>query len=215
MADTCVNTVNPLMQSEPTPRPLQSSVGDDSPIWSTNAGPLDPSAPGTAASKRYAGRVYLGGAPLAAGGWHADGASVGLLMYALTQTGFLIPQAVAAQLWSPLWWNPNQLAAPNWFYGLGWYVRGNWVAMAGGTDGVMSLALHNRAYDITVVYLTNVIGNGFNDFLNALLANPIPANQGSWSQVAGTPQSILGAPFPCVDDISTPQNECQGVVGAY
>ncbi|PRQ06535.1 serine hydrolase [Enhygromyxa salina] len=211
MADTCVNTVTPLTQSEPTPGPQKAVVSDDSPTWSTNAGPIDPSAPGTAANNRYAGRVYMGGAPLAAGGWHGDGASLGLLMYALTQTGFLMPQAVAAQLWNPAWWNSNGAPGTSWFYGLGWYARGNWVAMAGGTDGSMAIVLHNRAYNITVVYLTNVVGDPFDEFINPLLAT----NLSQWSQVAGTPQSILGGPFPCLDDMATPQNECTGPFGAY
>jgi hypothetical protein len=208
MADACVNTVVPLTQSQPPPTP---SGGDRSPGWSTNVGPPSPSAPATAANYRQAGAVYLGGAPLAAGGWHADGASLGLLVYALAQTNFLMPQSVASQLWNPVWWNANQDRANSWFYGLGWYVRGNWIAMAGGTDGSMSMVLHNRTYDVTVVYLTNVLGNGFDHFLNALLSSP----QSAWSQVNGPPQSILGGQFPCIDDNSTQLNECQGPVGAY
>lgn len=217
VSDACVNTTIPLLQSEPTPRP--NPAEDQSPQWSVNAGPLDPSAPMTAANFRYAGRAHMGTAPLAAGGWHADGESLALLIRALAQSDFLMPQATAAQLWSPTWLNPNQNRATNWFYGLGWYVRGNWVAMAGGTDGSMSLILHNRAYDFTVVYLSNVIGNGFGEFLNPLLGTfnwspvgtPCPGN----CAPSPMPQSVLGGPFPCIDDLSTQQNECQGLPGPY
>jgi CubicO group peptidase (beta-lactamase class C family) len=217
LADACVNTIGPLLQSEPTPKPDRSI--DASPRWSLNAGPPDPSVPLTAANLRYAGSAYLGGAPLAAGGWHADGESLGVLIRALAQTDFLMARTTTAQLWSPTWLNSNQDRAPNWFYGLGWYVRGNWIAMAGGADGSMSLILHNRAYDFTVVYLSNVIGNGFGDFLNPLLGSfnwspvgtPCPGN----CAPSPLPQSVLGGPFPCIDDLSTQQNECQGLPGAY
>jgi hypothetical protein len=56
-----------------------------------------------------------------------------------------------------------------------------------------------------VVYLTNVIGSGLVDLLNPLLES---AN-GVW----GT--SKLGGQFPCVDDLSTLQNECFGTLVAY
>jgi CubicO group peptidase (beta-lactamase class C family) len=217
--DECmnINIVTPLLQSERVPKPMKSD--DGSPAWSLNTGPTSSTAPATAADLRYAGKAYVGGAPLAAGGWHGNGESLGVFIRTLAQSDFLMPQSTAAQLWSPLWMSSNQNRASNWFYGLGWYVRGNWIAMAGGSAGAMSLILHNRAYDFTVVYLTNVWGNGFTDFLNPLLGTAV------WSPVgvpcpgncspSPMPQSVLGGPFPCIDDLATPKNECQGFVGAY
>jgi CubicO group peptidase (beta-lactamase class C family) len=217
--DECVHldVITPFLKSEPVPRPTWG--GDDTPAWSPNTGPIDPTAPATAADHRYAGKGYMGGAPLAAGGWHGNGESLGVLIRALAQSHFLMPRSTAAQLWSPLWLSSNQNRAPNWFYGLGWYVRGNWIAMAGGGAGSMSLVLHNRAYDFTVVYLSNVKDNVFEVFLNPLLGTTV------WSPVgvpcpgkcspSPMPQSVLGGPFPCIDDLATPQNECQGFVGAY
>src|SRR5690606_11988051 len=58
MAGECINVTPPLLGSEPPPIP---SGGDGSPNWTTNAGPLEPSAPATATFGRYAGGVYLGG----------------------------------------------------------------------------------------------------------------------------------------------------------
>lgn len=144
----------PLLASEPVPKPALVGVGlqDGSPEWSANAGPIDSSAPATAATERYAGGAYLGGAPLAAGGWVADGESLGVLTRVIAQGSF-----------------------------------------------------HNTEYDFTVVYLTNVIGNGLVDLLNPLLT---PVN-GVW----GT--SLLGSQFLCVDDLSTFQNECFGDLVAY
>lgn len=217
VADACINTIVPLLESEPTPRPNQSI--DSSPRWLLNAGLPDSTAPETAAKLRYAGSAYMGGAPLAAGGWHADGESLAPLVRAIAQSEFLMSRATAAQLWNPTWWNSNQDRAPGWYYGLGWYVRGNWIAMAGGADGSMSLILHNRAYDFTVIYLSNVIGNGFGEFLDPLLGTfnwspvgtPCPGN----CAPSPMPQSVLGGPFPCIDDLSTQQNECQGLPGPY
>jgi hypothetical protein len=121
-----------------------------------------------------------------------------------------MPTSAIAQVWDPQWWNPNQGAGPLWYYGLGWYVRGNWVAWAGGSDGQMAFVAHNRLYDITVVYLTNVLGNPMDEFMNPLLDS-----NGVWSS-PGAPQSILGKPFPCKDDPATVQgNECTGPYGAY
>ncbi|MFO7566933.1 MAG: hypothetical protein R6X02_30090 [Enhygromyxa sp.] len=201
-AGECINPETPRLQSE---RPLApASGGDGSPFWSDNTGPVDSSAPTTAA-ERYAGQNYLGGAPLAAGGWYGDGNSLGVLTRVIVQSSLLMPQAVAAQLWNPQWWNPNHNRGAGWSYGLGWWIRGNWVAMAGGVSGAMALAAHNSAYDFTVVYLTNVRGNGLADLLNPLMT---PVN-GAW----GT--STLGSQFPCVDDPGTPQNECQDPNAAY
>jgi CubicO group peptidase (beta-lactamase class C family) len=202
-AGECINLETPLLESEPPPKP--ASNGDGSLAWHVNAGPIDSSAPATAASERYAGERYLGGAPLAAGGWYADGESLGVLLRVLAQGSFLMPQAVAAQLWNPLWWNPNHNRGPGWSYGLGFWLRGNWVAMAGGMPGSGALAAHNLAYDFTVVSLTNLQGNGLVDLLNPLMT---PVN-GVW----GT--STLGSQFPCIDDPGTPQNECQNALAAY
>lgn len=149
----------------------------------------------------------MGGAPLAAGGWHADGLSLGNFIRTLAghDSPMLMPQATARQLWDPRWWNFKQSKAAGWAYGLGWYVRGNWILMAGGSTGAMSIVLHNRRWDFTVVMLTNVIGNGISEFVNPLLNAP-----GGW----GT--SILGAQFPCGDDVSTISgNECGSSVPPY
>lgn len=99
VAGACINIQSPLLESEPVPSP---SVGllDSSPKWRTNAGPVDDAAPETAAELRYGGSAHMGGAPLAAGGWHGDGASLALLMRAITESSALMPQAVASQLWS-------------------------------------------------------------------------------------------------------------------
>jgi CubicO group peptidase (beta-lactamase class C family) len=190
----------PRLASEPVPQPAN---GDGSPQWSVNAGPIDSSAPATA--QRYAGKTYMGGAPLAAGGWVADGKSLGVLIRAIAQSWFLMPESVAAQLWDPRWRNGKTGNAEGWSYGLGWWVRGNWVTMAGGTIGSMSLVAHNTAYDFTVVLLSNVKGNALIDVLNPLLD---PTN-GMW----GT--SELGSQFPCNDDLFTFENECSGPLVAY
>jgi hypothetical protein len=192
----------PLLGSEPVPQPKD---GDGSPEWSVNAGPVDSSAPATAATERYAGKRYLGGATLAAGGWVADGKSLGVLTRVIVQGSFLMPQSIAAQMWHPQWRNGNTGNAQGWSYGLGWWTRGNWVAMAGGTIGSMALAAHNTKYDFTVVHLSNIEGNGLVDLLNPLMT---PIN-GVW----GT--STLGSQFPCIDDLTTFQNECFGTLVAY
>ncbi len=215
VAGECVNTQTPYLESERVPEPRR---GDSSPTWSVNTGPADDATPTYAAEERYAGRRFAGGAPLAAGGWHGDGRSAGLLIREICQSQTLMPQTVSRQLWDPIWWNPDQDAGPNWNYGLGWYVRGNWVAWIGGTDGAMSVVAHNRSYDFTVVLLANVIGNGASEFLNPLLVS----NNGAWSppgpqpgSPSPSPASVLGKPFPCIDDPVTPANECQGAFGAY
>jgi CubicO group peptidase (beta-lactamase class C family) len=194
----------PLLESEPVPRP-PIDEGDGSPEWSVNAGPIDSSAPVTAASERHAGKYYLGGAPLAAGGWVADGKSLGLLTRVIARRSFLMPQLVAARMWDPQWRNGNTGNAEGWAYGLGWWVRGNWVTMAGGTVGSMALAAHNTEHDFTVVYLTNVIGNALIDVLNPIM---MPVD-GKW----GT--SDLGSQFPCVDDLTTYYDECLGTLVTY
>ena len=197
-------SIVPRLESEPVPQPAMGE-GDGSPEWSVNAGPIDNSAPATAATERYAGKTYLGGAVLAAGGWVGDGKSLGVLTRVIAQGSFLMPQLVAAQMWDPQWRNANTMNAQGWLYGLGWWTRGNWVAMVGGTTGSMSFAVHNTEYDFTVVHLTNVIGNPLVDILNPLLAPVI----GVW----GT--SALGSQFPCIDDLATDQDECFGAWVAY
>jgi CubicO group peptidase (beta-lactamase class C family) len=195
------DSTTPLLESEPVPQPMD---GDGSPEWSVNAGPIDASAPATAASERYAGKIYLGGAPLAAGGWVADGKSLGVLTRVIARRSVLMPQSVAAQMWDPRWRN-GKTDTKSWSYGLGWWTRGNWVTMAGGTVGSMSLAAHNTEHDFTVVYLSNVIGNGLVDVLNPLLR----PDKGKW----GT--SDLGSQFPCVEDLTTYYDECYGTSVAY
>jgi CubicO group peptidase (beta-lactamase class C family) len=175
----------------------QSPEGDGS-VWRENTGPLDGRAPAHASWSRYSGGYYMGGAPLAAGGWHADGVSLGLLLRALTQSDSLMPSSVSSSLWNPQWWNRKGCPDPNWSYGLGWYVRGNWVAWAGGSTGSMATVLHNRAYDFTVVYLSNAIGNGLGDFADPLMS----PNYQVWNT------SLVGTAFPCVDDPQTAQGEC-------
>jgi CubicO group peptidase (beta-lactamase class C family) len=169
-------------------------------IWGDNAGPVDPSAPTRASVSRYSGEYYMGGAPLAAGGWHGTGPSLGMLIRALSQSDILMSNSTASLLWSPQWWNTNKSPAPNWSYGLGWYVRGNWVAWAGGAEGSMATVLHNRAYDFTVVHLTNVTGNGLGDFMDPLMK---PTGN-SWNT------SPVGSAFPCLDDPHTIPSECNG-----
>ncbi len=182
-------------------QPLPIGLDGDGTIWADNTGPYDPVAPDRASWSRYSGGYFMGGAPLAAGGWHGDGASLGRLMRALTQTDFPVPSSTANALWSPQWWNTKKCPDPNWSYGLGWYVRGNWVAWAGGAEGSMATVAHNLAYDFTVVYLTNVAGNGLGDFMDPLMS-PVVKN---WNT------SAIGSAFPCLDDPQTVQSECSGM----
>jgi CubicO group peptidase (beta-lactamase class C family) len=179
---------------------LPQATGVNGTVWRDNVGPLEPAAPNCASWSRYSGGYYMGGAPLAAGGWHGDGVALGKLMRALTQSDALLSSSTASSLWSPQWWNTNNSPAPNWSYGLGWYVRGNWVAWAGGAEGSMATVLHNRAYDFTVVHLANVTGNGLGDFMDPLM-KPV-------GNVWNT--SPIGSAFPCVDDPQTVPSECNG-----
>jgi CubicO group peptidase (beta-lactamase class C family) len=181
---------SPRFGSQPLP---QSPRGDGS-TWRNNTGPADSAAPARASWGRYSGGYYLGGAPLAAGGWYADGVSLGVLIRSLAQSD----DPMWSSLWNPQWWNRTKSPDPNWSYALGWYVRGNWLAWAGGTTGSMATVLHNRAYDFTVVHLTNVTGNGLGDFIDPLMT-PV-------SQVWNT--SAIGNVFPCLDDPQTNQSEC-------
>jgi CubicO group peptidase (beta-lactamase class C family) len=190
-----IRPMSPRFGTEPLPSPMK---GDNSMVWASNAGPIDPAAPAHASLGRYSGEFYMGGGPLAAGGWHADGEALGLLIRELNQGSRLMPAAVAGQLWNPQWW--NRLGSPvlDWSYGLGWYARGNWVAWAGGADGSMATVLHNRVHDFTVVYLTNTAGNGLDEFMN-----PLMQTKGGWNS------SAVGAVFSCRDEIATEQNECE------
>jgi CubicO group peptidase (beta-lactamase class C family) len=190
--------LSPLSELEQLPA---SRYGDGSTTWSSNVGPLDAQGPDRASRGRYSGDFYMGGAPLAAGGWHADGKSLGILIRALAQSEALMPSSVSSQLWNPQWWNRNGSPAPNWSYGLGWYVRGNWVAWAGGAQGSMATVLHNRAHDFTVVYLTNVRGNGIDEFIDPLMTPMLQA----WNT------SPVGAVLPCQDDVESPANECSAL----
>jgi hypothetical protein len=82
----------------------------------------------------------------------------------------------------------NGVPATNWAYGLGWYMRGNWVAWSGGSSGSRATALHNSAYNFTVVHLTNTIGNGLTEFANPLM-----------TLSNGT--SPMGQAFPCMNTV--------------
>ncbi len=162
--------------------------------WKDSAIP-DPDTPARVAWTRYGGGISMSGAPLAAGGWSGDGESLGRLVRGIVN-GSAMPTQVADQLWHPQWANMKKTPGPGWAYGLGWYMRGNWVAAAGGTTGSMAIVLHNRAYDITVVMLTNSTGNPFLQFANPLFAinTPFP--------------SPVGKPAPCVNEPRFAQNEC-------
>jgi CubicO group peptidase (beta-lactamase class C family) len=189
--DACTSEhASPRFGLQPLP---QSSNGDGS-TWRTNVGPLDPAAPDRASYGRYSGGYYLGGAPLAAGGWHGDGRSMGILIRALAQSN----DPMWSALWDPQWWNRNKSPDPKWSYGLGWYVRGNWVAWAGGTEGSMATVLHNRAYDFTVVHLSNTTGNGLVEFADPLMNAPFE----------GWGSSMIGKVFPCVEDPENFLGEC-------
>ncbi|MFV8752406.1 hypothetical protein ACNOYE_17815 [Nannocystaceae bacterium ST9] len=69
--------------------------------------------------------------------------------------------------------------------------------LGGGTIGSMATVLHNRQYDFTVVHLTNVLGNGMEDFADPLMVPP-----------SGWGSSPIGIAFPCDDDLTTMKNEC-------
>jgi hypothetical protein len=197
---------DPVQGSSAVPMP---PMGDGStPSWWSNAGPPDDEAPVFTDTQRYAGKYYMGGAQLAAGGWVARGDALGRLLRGIVTTSQVMPFTAASQLWNPAWWNNNHSLGGGWQYVLGWYARGNWVAWAGGTAAAMALVLHNRRYDFTVVYLSNVIGQPFVDYINPLLDG-----QGAWSQ-PNSPTSTLGGEFPCQDDLSTAQNECASFTGA-
>lgn len=189
----------PRFGTERLPKIFNALRDDSSMRWGVNVGPPAPGSPGFASLDRYSGSVYLGGAPLAAGGWYADGESLGLLIRALSRSSYLMPVEVAKEMWNPKWKNDNDSRAAGWSYCLGWYVRGNWVAWAGGMAGSMATVLYNRVYDVTIIHLSNTMGNGLDEFMNPLmLTDPV----GVWNT------SKIGEAFPCEDEASTPEDEC-------
>ncbi|WP_146662856.1 serine hydrolase domain-containing protein, partial [Enhygromyxa salina] len=175
------------------PQPVQPAVGlAANPVepWRPYMGPDEPRAP-TRATTRYGGNSHLGGAPLAAGGWWADGEALGRLIRSISRTDTLLPQSAAAWMWHPALWNFSHKQAPGWAYVHGWYVRGNWVGWMGGDDGTVALVVHNRMYDITVVFLANGLDSSTN-FINPLMASP--------NLVQGFSQ--IGQVWPCLPDPS-------------
>lgn len=194
--------VAPLFGTEPLPKVTAGTSRDSTMVWAANAGPPGPTVPAFASKDRYSGRRYMGGAPLAAGGWTGDGASLILLIRAFSESSYLMPVLTASQLWDPQWKNWNGVPGAGWDYGLGWYVRGNWVAWAGGSDGSMATVMHNKAYDFTVVHLANVTGNGLTN-----LAKPLMQPQaGGWDT------SPIGQVFPCITAIP---GECTTTTTPY
>lgn len=150
------NPIPPLMGVAAPPSPVTNRLTDGSPGWAENTGPIDPLAPPRSAYSSYAGSNFVGGAPLAAGGWHGTGEALGHLIRQLNRTDNIMPANAANTLWSPQWWNQNHFLGLGWSYCLGWYARGNWVAMAGGASGGMAVVLHSRYYDVTIVYMANI-----------------------------------------------------------
>jgi CubicO group peptidase (beta-lactamase class C family) len=210
----------PRSRSEPTPEPLIGVFKDGAATWSANTGPTDEHAPLTSALERYSGTRHMGSAPLAAGGWIGRGEALGRLVRAIATSTVVMPASVAARLWSPNppgspldeeWWTPAVGRAARWQYGLGWYARGNWIAAAGGTVSSSAIVMHNLQYDITIVYLTNTLGQAFGDFANPLLNAP----QGNWS-TDETSYSDLGGIFPCIDNpTTTATDECGDIEASY
>lgn len=191
IGDYLVDTLHPYNAGSLNPK--QPRVGlaanplDD---WWAYMGPTEPRAP-IRATQRYGGRFYLGGAPLAAGGWWADGEALGRLIRTISRTNDLFSLDTVNWLWHPAFWNFQGSPVPPWAYVHGWYVRGNWVAWMGGDDGGVALTMHNRMYDVTVVF----IANGFDipsNFINPLMATP--------NLVQGTSQ--IGQVWPCIPDPS-------------
>lgn len=189
-----------------SPDPEQPAVGlEANPVedWDPYLGPGDPRAPARAAG-RYGGRYYLGGAPLAAGGWSADGDALGRLIRTISRSNALLPLTAAAWMWHPALWNFNHGQATGWAYVHGWYVRGNWVGWMGSAEGAVALTIHNRMYDVTVVFLANGLGSPAN-FINPLMESP-DLVQGS---------SRIGQVWPCIPDPSfAPLTGCELPVAA-
>ncbi len=174
--------------------PEQPGIGfADNPMvdeWWPYMGPAEPRAP-VRATSRYGGRYYLGGAPLAAGGWWADGDALGHLIRTISRTDTLLPLGTAAWLWHPALWNFVGSPVPGWAYVHGWYVRGNWVAWMGSDNGAVAVVMHNRMYDMTVVFIANG-RSAPSDFINPLMASP--------NLVQGF--SRIGLAWPCISDPS-------------
>jgi len=190
-----------------SPNPIEPSVGlAPNPVedWYPYLGPPDPRAPDRATT-RYGGNRYLGGAPLAAGGWWADGEALGVLIREISSSDTIFPASLTDTLWHPwgtYFGDDSNLPAVSWGYNKGWYVRGNWVAWMGSDFGGMAIALYNRIHDVTVVFMTN--GTTFpTDFINPLMAT-----------VDGQPgTSPVGKVWPCAPDpnYAWPISSCQGI----
>lgn len=177
---------NPLFGTDPPPVVPQNG---DHPVWRESANP-DPDAPDFVERAHHAGEYSGGGAPLPAGGWFGNGADLGELLRDLAQTGTLMSTSVADRLWDPDITIVANPLSPCWEYGRGFYVRGNWIAMAGGGDGSTAIAMHNWQQDFTVVMLTNMWGNAFDEFANPILT------------------AIGSTEFACVDAGRFPEDEC-------
>lgn len=128
----------------------------------------------------------------ARGGRFGNGADLGELLRDLAQTGTLMSTSVADQLWDPAIAVDADILDGCWEYGRGFFVRGNWIAMAGGTSGSMAIAMHNWQQDFTVVMLTNMFGNALGEFANPIL-----------TEIGGDDDE-----FECVDAERFPEDEC-------
>lgn len=177
---------DPLFGTDPPPIVPQNVPH---PLWQESAAP-DADAPAFVERGHHAGDYSSGGVALPAGGWFGNGVDLGELLRGLAQTNTLMSTSVADQLWDPEITIPATTLSSCWEYGRGFYVRGNWIAMAGGTDGSMAIVMHNWQQDFTVVMLTNMWGNAFSEFANPIL-NDIGATE-----------------FACVDAGRFPEDEC-------
>jgi hypothetical protein len=61
----------------------------------------------------------------------------------------------------------------------------------GSTEGVASVGMYNRVYDLTVVLLVNGVGAIQNEYVFPLFDS-----------------GFIGAQFPCVDEALYPEDEC-------
>lgn len=189
--DYLVDTSHPYNVGSPNPtQPETGFAANPVQDWKSYLGPAEARAP-VRATERYGGGYYLGGAPLAAGGWWADGEALAGLIRTISRTDTLLPLDEAKWLWHPAFWNFIGSPVTGWAYVHGWYVRGNWVGWMGGDQGAVALAIHNRMYDVTVVFLANGIGLP-SDFINPLMASP--------NLVQGF--SPIGQAWPCIPDPS-------------
>jgi CubicO group peptidase (beta-lactamase class C family) len=95
-----VDTRHPYNAASPNPQqPAVGLAANPFKNWSPYLGPSDPRAPAVA-TVRYGGKVHYGGAPLAAGGWWADGEALGRLIRTISRTNLLLPLDMAAWLWN-------------------------------------------------------------------------------------------------------------------